>query len=168
MKLKIEIDLNNFYAENFEGDPDCGISPTASLSQEVVDVIKYEDKAAISKCVAEDVKKKAQEAYGEFGESKIKSIVDYEMNKFISEGKIKESYGSKMIPVADKLREIFDSHSSWGNTNKQMEKMGEKFSKECRDRYDMLFASNVVRGLEKQGLLKEGVIKSLMNDSSDK
>jgi len=41
MKLKIEVDLNDFYSENFTVD-EHGTSSDQSISQDVLDVIRLE------------------------------------------------------------------------------------------------------------------------------
>lgn len=166
MKLKLEVDLNDFYTENFEYDGELGASPENSISQEIVEIVKSEVRSAISKQISESVQKLSTKALEEFGEEKAKSIVDFKMDEFLRSGKVRKSRGSEeFMPIDDRLREIFDSNTSWNNPYDAMAKIGQKFSKECRDRYDMAFASNIVTGLEKQGLLKPGVFESLTSDS---
>ena len=163
MKLNIEIDLNDFYAENFDGDYESGISATKSLSEEVAGLIKSEVRLSIREQVSKDVERIASDAYAEFGEEKIKTIVDFAMDEFIKNGEVKERYGNEMIPVKDHLRSIFDKGNNWDCPEKKFKEIGQEFAKECRSRYDLSFASSIVTGLEKQGLLKPGVFEALIN-----
>lgn len=165
MKVKIEVDLSECYPEDFDYDSDLGASPNSSLSEEVVSVIKYEVKNAISKKIGESVRSIAVKSYEDFGQEKIKSIVDFKMNEFLDSGSVKKSnHSDEMISISEKLRGIFDDSNRWNSPYSAMEKIGKKFGDECKKRYDMAFASNIVSGLEKQGLLKEGVLNSIMSD----
>lgn len=166
MILDIKVDLSECYAENFEGDPDLGISATASLSDEIKEVVQYEVKKAISKQIKDDVSSLAIKAYRDFGEEKIKSIVDFKMNEFILDGKVKKSFRSdELISVNEKLRSIFDDSGNWKAPYDAIKEVGKSFAKECRDRYDLSFASNIVTGLEKQGLLKPGAFEAITKDN---
>lgn len=165
MKLKIEVDLNDFYAENFESDYELGTQPTCSLSEEVVQVIKYEVNSAISKQIKDVVVDSANKAFIEFGHKKIEDITSFKMNEFIESGMVRSSGASPdLISIEEKLRQIFDQSNGWRDPYSAMQKVGEKFSKECRERYDMAFASNIVTGLEKQGLLKAGAFESITKE----
>lgn len=155
MKIKIEVDLNDFYPEG--GD--------ASFSEEVEDVIKYEVRKAIGKAVSKDVERAANSAYEEFGQQKIKTIVDSAFDEFIDKGEVrKSSYSEERITVEEKMRMIFDDQNNWSAPDAKMKKMGEQFASECRNRYDLSFASNIVTGLEKQGLLKPGAFEAITSD----
>lgn len=163
MKINIEIDLDDFYAESFETDSEIGASPTQSLSGEVRDVIKSETKQAIARQVRDDVRAAAIEAYEEFGKEKIKTITEFEMNQFAASGMLKKH--GKEISVTDHLRSIFEEGHRYNSVDTAMEKLGKQFSEECRKRYDMAHAMNIVSGLEKQGLLKEGVFEAITKES---
>lgn len=167
MKVKIEVDLSECYAENFEYDSDLGANPTSSLSDEVIDVIKYEVRNAIAKQIRDDVSVITKKAYEDFGEEKIKDLVAFKMEEFMSSGVVSDGgHNNETIPINTRLRKIFDNSSSWNNPYKAMEDIGKKFSEECRNRYDMAFASNIVRGLNNQGLLKPGVLEAITTDKT--
>lgn len=166
MKLNIEIDLEEFYAENFESD-EYGASPTSSLSGEIVSIIKHEAVQAIKTQVREEVSAIATKAYKDFGEKKLQDITEFEMDRFANEGMIRKGSrnNTELVSVKDYLSGVFKDSGRWNSTDKAMRKMGEEFAAEARKRYDMMFASNIVTGLEKQGLLKAGVFESLTEDS---
>ena len=167
MKINIEIDLENFYAENFDGCEYGGIEATSSLSQEVVEVIKSEVKSAICNQVSVVVTKMATDEFERYGNDKIKEITDFKMLEFISEGKVRKSLsGDEMISVDEKLRGIFDNSNNWNSPYEAIERVGQGFAKELRTRYDITFATNIVNGLEKQGLLKAGVFEALTDKIS--
>ena len=168
MKFNIEIDLNEFYAENFKSDYELGVNPTESLSSEVVSIIKHEVNCAISKQIRDDVSRIANEHYLSVGNAKIETIIEHEVSKFISIGEIRaDNFSNKTIKVEDKLRQMFEGHRAWNNPAKKMEEIGKRFAGECKKRYDLHFASNIVKGLESQGLLKAGVYEALTAQDDD-
>ena len=166
MKLNIEVDLSEFYAENFNYDSDLGASPSSSISEEVAEIVRHEVRQAISKQIRDDVSRLASNAYNEFGEEKIKSIVEFKMDEFVKNGEVRARRGDGTVTVTERLREIFDG-GSWNNADDAMKRVGKKFAEECRSRYDAAFATSVVTGLEKQGLLKPGVFKAIMSDNHE-
>ena len=157
MKINIQVDLDDLYPE---GDD-------ASFSEEVECVIKYEVRKAIGKAVSNDVERIASSAYEEFGQQKIKSIVDSAFEEFIDKGEVRKySCSDELITVKEKMRMIFDGQKNWSAPHEKMKKMGEQFASECRKRYDLSFASNIVTGLERQGLLKPGAFEAITSDKN--
>ena len=51
---------------------------------------------------------------------------------------------------------------SYNNQKDLIEKLAKNYSTEMKNRYDMMFASQLVIKLNEQGMLKEGVFESLM------
>lgn len=87
---------------------------------------------------------------------------------FIENGKIKSSRGSNiMVNVSEYIAERFENTYAHNNAKELIEKLAKNYSIEMRNRYDMMFASQLVIKMSEQGLLKEGVFKSLMNNSDE-
>ena len=168
MKINIEIDLNDIYPEDLSCDSEIGAIANSSLKEEVYSVIKQEVRSAIRECTDKDVRQMANKAYEEFGNDKIKTVVDYAVNSFIADGKVSRSHNDKtLIPISEKLRNTFDSSQNWNAPYGAIERVWKDFANELRTRYDMAFASNIVNGLEKQGLLKAGVFEALIDKSGE-
>lgn len=154
MKLSVEIDLNDFYPENFD-------SGECSIAAEIKDLVRCQVRTEISKHISDDIKELISDSYNEFAKDKMKLIVDHQMESFVNEGMVSESVRSKeLIPIKDELREVFDQ-SGWNSPYDKMEKMSKKFGEEMRKRYDLAFASNIVKSLNQQNLLVDGVEKLL-------
>ena len=168
MKINIELDLNDVYPENISFDSDTGPCADSTLAQEVHSVIRDEVRSVIKKRVDEDVRHMANKAYEEFGNEKIKTVVDFAVNSFIADGKVSRSHLDKtLIPVSEKLRNTFYDSQNWNVPYAAIERVGKDFANELRTRYDMAFASNIVKGLEKQGLLKAGVFEAPIDKSGE-
>ena len=165
MLLKIEVDLTEFYAENFECDPDLGVNPTRSLSDEVAEVVKSEVRSAIGNQVKESVNKMAKYELERFGNERIQAIAEHEINNFIEVGKIKKQYSSEEITINEWLHDLFSSGHNRSLVTRGMEKIGKDFAVECKKRYDMEFESNIVKGIKAQGLLKPGVYEALIKNA---
>ena len=165
MIIDIKVDLSECYAQNFDSDCDTGVGATSSLSDEVAEVIRYEVKNAISQQIKDDVSRMTTKAYKEYGEKSISSVVDHEIAEFIRVGKVKAEYSNELVLVKDKLKKQVE-RTGWSPMAK-MEELGKNFGRECRKRYDMAFASSIVTGLEKQGLLKPGVFEAITSQNSE-
>ena len=165
MKLNIEVDLSEFYAENFKYDGERGASPSSSISEEVAQIIRYEVKSAVSTQIRDSVSSIAKSEFEKYGEDKIKTIVNHEINAFIENGKIKLQHSKEDISIKEWLYNLFSNNYQVSKVDRAMENIGKQFSEECRKRYDMHFASNIVKGLESQGLLKPGVFEAITKDA---
>lgn len=83
--------------------------------------------------------------------------------QFIENGKVRSSRNSStMITVSEYIAERFEYTSSYNNQKDLIERLAKNYSTEMKNRYDMMFASQLVIKLNEQGMLKEGVFDSLM------
>jgi hypothetical protein len=75
----------------------------------------------------------------------------------------------KAITLNEYVVNKFTKDSGWASPNEKIEKLAkqfsEKFGQEIKDRYDMMFATQIVLKLDKEGLLKDGVVKTLMQNN---
>ena len=91
-----------------------------------------------------------------------------ETEKFILEGKVKSDRGNGLVTVQEFIKEKFDSSNSYSSQKELIEKLAKNYSIEIKNRYDMMFASQLVIKMSEQGLLKEGVLQSLMDKPETK
>lgn len=87
---------------------------------------------------------------------------------FIENGKIKSSRNSSMLTVFEYIAERFENSSGYNNAKELIEKLAKNYSIEMKNRYDMMFASQLVIKMSEQGLLKDGVFQSLMDKPETK
>lgn len=84
----------------------------------------------------------------------------------ISTGKIKvDSYSSDEIPIEDWIKKKFNGNCGYGSAENQIKELAKKFGDEMKQRYDLLFASQIVAKLDEHGLLKEDIAELLLPTS---
>lgn len=155
MKFTIEI-------EDFWTDED-----SSSVSDELKDYIikdlfrqvkKHIDNELESK-VYEVVRKKAEDYMNSSAMSLVDEILKKEM---IPNPKRNEKDQPEQISVNDYIKYKFIQDAGWSNNSDRLKKLADQFGKEIKDRYDLLFASQIVSKLNGEGLLKDDIAKLLL------
>jgi len=175
MKINVTVDLSEFYTEE-EGQ---------SFSEE----IKNEISSRVKNQVWKDFQDKALDELkllvnAEFAKSKELNI-SYVIAEIFSAEKLKKNQNSsEMVTVKEYITEkikadYFSERQSaesvlkglvTGFENKfniELKQSSDAISKEIRERYDLLFASQIVTKLNEQGLLREDVAKILLGSGND-
>lgn len=81
----------------------------------------------------------------------------------ISTGKIREnSYSNTEIPIEDWIKKQFHGNSGYQNADLKITELAKKFGDEMKQRYDLLFASQIVAKLDEHGMLKENIAELLL------
>lgn len=81
----------------------------------------------------------------------------------ISTGEIKESsYSDKKISIEGWIKSQFNANCGYHNANAKITELAKKFGDEMKQRYDLLFASQIVAKLDEHGLLKEDIAELLL------
>ena len=76
--------------------------------------------------------------------------------------------GAEDGPKLDEwLRNQFSNSTSWRDPEQTIKAFAKEFGDEMKERYDMLFASQIVIKMSEQGLLKEGVAESLIRKGEE-
>jgi hypothetical protein len=165
MKLKLEIDLDGYEFDNNE---------QLTISDAIKDAIIYEVKnsvlskfkgiveSEITKIVCEEVEKNKQ------------SYILNVMDDMIVNQQLKKRYSStEMISIADYVKEEIERMTLKDDTlknylNKISKEKSDSISKELKDRYDLLFASQIVSKLHENGMLKDDVARLLLTENGNK
>ena len=96
-------------------------------------------------------------------EESFKKIADEETKDFIENGFVSSfNNSSKKITVKEYIADRFNNSNAYNSQRSLIEKLAKEYSTEMKNRYDMMFASQLVIKLNEQGMLKEGVFESLM------
>ena len=147
--MKFEVEVKDFWL--YEGD----------LEEKLVKAIKRSVVAQIH----EDIDDKIEKIITSQVKSSIMERIQEQTNKiideFIENGKVKDDYSKESLSVREYIEKKFITKNGWGNPSDKVEKLAKSFGKELRDRYDVMFATQIVLKLEKEGLLKESVAKML-------
>ena len=84
----------------------------------------------------------------------------------ISTGMIRESsYSDKEISIENRIKSQFNANCGYHNANAKITELAKKFGDEMKQRYDLLFASQIVAKLDEHGLMKEDIAELLLPTS---
>lgn len=161
MKINIEVDLSELYAE-------FGEEGGMSLSDQIKSEIIYRAKSEAMMLIGENTKASIVQAISSELEKAKESLIYDVVRKFIQEGSIKKRYGTnEPISMADYIKEDLERvYLSEGKVRSILDEVikssSNSISAELKKRYDLLFASQIVTKLNENGFLKEDVAKILL------
>jgi hypothetical protein len=100
--------------------------------------------------------------------NEINNKVNYKINELVSEIVATDAItkDGKTTSIIQYVRDTFERNIGWGSPNKKIEELGDKFGNELKQRYDTAFATRIVMRLNEQGMLKEDVVKKLIDTKS--
>ena len=154
--MKITVELDEFWMDN---DSD-------GLSEDLNKFVKNQVTFEIWKKIENKVKDEITNQVSKIINSKLESKIEEMVKEMIVTQKMKSpsiNVGTDgMCTIAEKLKYDFEYGSGWLSPLSIMKDLGQKFSKEMKDRYDTLFASQIVLKMNEQGLLKDGVVDALL------
>ena len=97
------------------------------------------------------------------------------IKKFLERGMIKarvrNEHGNMEdgeITIEDFIKSKFQNDSGWSSPNDRIEKLAKGFAEDMKNRYDLLFATQIVSKLGEQNLLKDSVMKELVENIMNK
>jgi len=164
--MKFSIELDEFWLDEDSDYLDKELKK--SITNQIVSVIYGKIKDKVEDQIARQVKetvesimyKKAALYMDECFQKGVIPTDVYENGRTVKKDLTLEEY------VINK----FKKDSGWSSPNDKIEKMSkqfaEKFGQEIKDRYDLLFATQIVKKLDKEGLLKENIAKMILESNS--
>jgi hypothetical protein len=160
MKITVEVDLKDFYSEE-DG---------VSFSNQIKDFISYDVKAK----VLADWKAKIGEEFNKAivieVEKHKQSLITDTFTELVVNAKVKKRYSSgEMCSITEWMTEELERTQLDGSKLKefltaQTTRASDTISKTLKERYDMLFASQIVAKLHENGMLKDDVAKLLLKE----
>lgn len=166
MKLNIEVDLSDLYADYDNEET----SLNELVKQDITHRVKNE--------VWNKFKEEGFTAFCQQLERKINLDKDLKaqeiINHLFEEKKCKKDYYNpkELVTVKEfienKIQKEYIQNTSNFETliRKHIETFTSAYTKELKDRHDMLFASQIVLKMNEQGLLKDGVAQTLLNNTN--
>lgn len=154
--MKITVDLNEFWNE--DGDE-------ATISESI--------KSAIFSKVQIEVMQSIKTKVDDQITREVKNVIEQEyclqirgyVQKAIKEIEMPDPNNrAETISIEDYTRHLFTKSTGWNEPAKVMEKLASSFGKELKDRYDAMFATQIVLKMSENGLLKDGM-KELLIES---
>lgn len=159
MKFNVTVDLSDFYSEEDEK------TFSEQIKCEIFRQVKYDVLASFKETMKDEFTKQVIEVVREEKEEFIVSV----LKELVVDSKIKKRYNSnELISVRDWIIEDLNrTYLSDGSLkdylNKETKKTTENIISTLKERYDMLFASQIVSKLNENGMLKDDVAKLLLN-----
>lgn len=150
--MKFTIEVEDFYME--EGDLESNLK--ATIIHSCVQKITTDLKTKIDEGVTKEVKAQVeQQLY-----RKIASFV----SDCIANDKVSGQYkGDPEMTLQEWVKKQFvNKATDKAPSDKEIQRLAEQFGKDMHQRYDLLFASQLVAKLGDAGLLKEDAIKLLL------
>lgn len=153
--MYFKIDIDDFWLDEDE-DLEKGLK--LRIISEVVSKIYKKIEEKVEKQITTEVKAQTEEYMSKKGNAVIEKIFSEE--KIYKPG---YSRGDK-VTIGEYTRLMFEENSGYSNPNHHLNALAEKFAKELKARYDIMFATHVVAKVNEQGMLKEDVAKLLLED----
>lgn len=169
MKITIDLeDLINEFIENADNG-EYGIEDQFELKKEIKNSIISQVGYRNFSNEVKDMREKAESLFKIQIKSQIEDIVKKQVERIILKDKFKfNSYDKEEITLVEYVKKYYiDRVSSAHNNGINMDNIVKVIAKEqaeqLKERYDLLFASQLVSNLDKLGLLKEDAAKILLN-----
>ena len=151
MKLKVTVDLGDLWTEE---DENIGEVIASSIRNDIVREVKVHIKEAIEVQIRQKVDIMVQDLL-------TKKSARF-IGNYLRRGTIKHCGDD--ISLEEYIKYKFTRDSGWSSPNKLLEKLATTFSRELKDRYDVLFASQIVAKLGDNNLLVDRNVAKLIMD----
>ena len=153
MKINVTIDLDDLWTD------ESSISEEISMEikRKVLDEIWNKLKPAVEDQITRATKNEVEKMYCR----KISTFID----EFFETGKLKSPKNSnEKMTLKEYILYQIQNNTGWNSANENIKKLAQKFGEEMKNRYDLLFASQLVAKMNENGLLKEDVAKKLLDN----
>jgi uncharacterized membrane protein YheB (UPF0754 family) len=147
MLFKIEVE--DFWLE--EGE----------LTEALQDHVKKSVVAQISKSIEDRVQTAIATRVDAVIKEKISKIIDEKLTELVNNGVI--LVDRKEVKIVDHVSNLFQNNIGWNSPRDQIARLAEAFGKDLKTRFDAASANRIVVKLNEQGMLKDEVVKLLIN-----
>ena len=161
MKINVTVDLEDFYID--EDSSNLNDEIKKDIANKVKNLVWKQFEENALKSFDNQVKRQIEIDR----ELKIKQTID----DLFKNKKLKKPYsGNELVSVEDYIidelnRNIGASNQFDRNIRDLIDKKASEIAKDLKDRYDLLFASQIVSNLNKQGMLKDDIAKILLENN---
>jgi hypothetical protein len=148
--MKFTIEVEGFWLEDDQLQP----ALTRHIISDVVSQIHKSMKSKIDEHIA-------KEAHAQV-EKSMYFHINAATKELCESGTI--SKNGKQVLLKDYIKSEFENNSGWRSPEEILKQLAKKFGDEMKQRYDLMFASQIVIKLKENGLLKEDAAKMLLSD----
>lgn len=157
MKINVEVDLSEFYSE------EDGMSFSSQIKDYVAFTVKQKISDEWRNTIGNEFSNQVKREIEEEKESFIKSVVKERFDSKL----IKSRYGNDDISIEKYVDEVLNDDLRVSDRfQRQLKELSENsaklITKDLKDRYDLLFSSQIVSKLNENGMLKEDVGRILL------
>lgn len=150
--MKFTVEIDEFWLDEDE-DIEQG------LKNHIITCVVSDIQKSISKKIEDQINRSVKNEI----ETSLTRNINNEIERLMKEGKVKGEYSSDPdLTLEEWILKRFTKASGWGSPSELIEKLAKKFGDEMKQRYDLLFASQIVAKLNESGLLKEDVARLLL------
>jgi hypothetical protein len=149
--MKFTVEVEGFWLE--EEDLSKGLE--AAIRRDVIQQISKSIETKVEQHLAIAIQKEI--------EKNMYKKMNLFIEEFIKTEKLKSlRNSSNMVSVTEYIREKFEHDSGWSSASENIKNIATKFGQEMKNRYDMLFATQLVVKMNETGMLREDVAKKLL------
>jgi len=150
--MKFTIEVEDFWLDEEE--------LTEALESHVKREVVREISASIKDKIEAQITKKITETIN----VKLEALIDVHLDSLIESNTIIKN--NKEILIPEHIKQLFMNDRGWQNVDDKIRSYSKKFSTEMKLQYDAAFATKVVMNMKEQGLLKNDVVKMLLDENS--
>lgn len=147
--MKFEIEVTDFWLEEEE--------LSVALKDHVTKVVIHAVTKSIEDRVASAITTRVEATIT----NQVSKIIEAKLNELVDTGMI--LVDRKEISIADRVKQVFEQNTGWSNPRDQIARLAEAFGKDLKNRYDAAFANRIVVKINEQGMLKDEVVRLLLN-----
>lgn len=163
--MKFKIETTDFWLDE---DADIDVS----LKKYIINTVVEEIWAKINKKVDEHIVKVVKDMV----EKTMFKKMNIEISRVIETGTIESDIYDyetgktqrRKVSIEEYIKNKFVKDSGWSSPNENIKKLAEQFGESLRERYDLMFATQIVKSLDREGFLKEEIGKLLLKDNNTK
>jgi hypothetical protein len=148
--MKITVDLEDLWADE----------------ENISDTVKNEIIYSVKKGIIEHYEKKTVDYIERAVKLELDKTLNLKLSSYVDEqievGKIKSLKSNEQITLKEFVREKFEQTSGWNSWDDKIKAVANSHSQDMKNRYDLLFASQLVAKMQEAGMLKEDVAKLLL------
>lgn len=158
MKIKLDIDLDDVVHDMFHDEEN---SISEALRGHIMNGVIRKILPVMKSSIEDQITNKISKIMID----RVSSAVDEKVKDFVGgEGVVMIDGKRKTLPAH--IGYMFENCRGWNDPSRHIEKVAEKFAKELRGQYNNIFAMNIVSNMKEQGLLKDDVVKMLLEEKA--
>ena len=152
--MKFTVDISESWIETSE---DGELSLEKELKREII----YQVKSQIMASIKDQIAKEITAAVKTEMDETLKAKIEVTTLALIQSGNI--TVGGREIKLTEYIKSQFENNTGWSSPIDALRKLANQFGAELKARYDVAFANQIVIKINEQGMLKDEVVKLLLN-----